>query len=719
MTTASRNLEGLAAALQPRSVAIIGASDNKKKVGGRPVDYLKRFGFQGVIYPVNPAREQVQDLKCYPDVGALPEAPDLAIIAVAGKAVAEAVRACAAKGVRNAIILSSGFGETGQDGLQQQAEIAVEAARAGMRIVGPNAQGLANFSNGAVCNFSTMFTQLPPQDGPVAIVSQSGATSAALYSMLRERGVGVRYVLATGNESDVSVPELTLTVASDPDIRLIILYTESIQNPEVLAQAAAVAREKGIPIIALKAGRTASGMAAAKSHTGALVNEDGVVDAFFQRHGIWRAADTASLVQTVDLYLKGRRHPGRNLVVISNSGSSCVMCADSADELKLPLATLAEQTRLEVSQALTSFAACSNPIDLTTALMGNTEVFGQVLSSLAKDPAADLFLISLPVAGDGYDLERIAADIVAFEEATGKTVVLTTTLQSALAQFKRCGIVAFKGERQALLALDQFTRHLALMARPLPTAKSAGAVRLPAGSAPFLNEAESLACLSQAGIPVIAHQVCYSAGDAVDAWRRLGCAVAVKACSEGLPHKSEYGLVHLNLGSEDSVRAAFEACRRGVEQLGVIWEGVIVARMERGRREFAVGAKIDPTFGPVIMVSDGGKYIEAMPDFCLLVPPFDAAEVKQAVAGLRVAPLLSGVRGESPMDLDALCEVVANVAALMASGKDEIASIDLNPVMVGSRGDGVVVADALIERAVCKTAPTFNPTYEIIEEIEK
>ena len=710
----------LSAALTPQSIAIIGASENKNKVGGRPVDYLQRFGYGGKIYPINPSREIVQGLRCYPDVASLPEAPDLAIIAVAGDAVALAVRACAPRGVGTALILSSGFGGTGEEGLQQQAEIAAHAARTGMRIVGPNSQGLANFSNGAVANFSTMFTQLPPQDGPVAIVSQSGATSAALYAQLRERGVGVRYVLATGNESDATVSELALAVAADPAIRLIVLYTESIQDPDVLAEAAALARKKGIPIIALKAGRSTSGIAAAKSHTGALVNEDGVVDAFFRCHAIWRATDLASIVQAAELYLRGQRRPGRNLVVISNSGSSCVMCADAADELGLPLAQLAQDTQEDVSKALTSFAACGNPIDLTTALLGNSEVFGRVLQSLAPDAAADLFLVSLPVAGAGYDLERMAQDAVAFEAATGKTIVVTASLQSALEPFRRRGIVTFGSERQALLALDQFTRHLALMQSPLAPARRAAAVALPAGNAPFLNEADSLALLSRRGIPVGTHHVCKSRDEALAAWRALAAPVAVKACSEGLPHKSEYGLVYLNMDSEAEVRNAFEACRTGMLKLGVAWEGVIVARMEGGRREFAIGAKTDPVFGPVIMVSDGGKYIEAIPDFCLLLPPFDAADVKAALRQLRVAPLFQGVRGEPPMDLDALCDAVAGVADLISAGRGEIASIDLNPVMLRQQGEGVVVVDALIERRLPASIPAVpeNPAIQATEEVE-
>jgi acyl-CoA synthetase (NDP forming) len=689
----------ISAALTPASVAIIGASENSNKVGGRPVDYLKRFGYSGAIYPVNPSREAVQGLRCYPNVASLPQVPDLAIIAVAGEGVAQAVSECAAMGVRTAIVLSSGFGETGEKGLLQQAEIAAEAARYGMRMIGPNSQGLANFSNGAVANFSTMFTQLPPKDGPVAIVSQSGATSAALYALLRQQDVGVRYVLATGNEADVTVSELALAAAEDDAIKLIILYMESVKDPEVLARAAALARHKGVPIVALKAGRSASGVAAAKSHTGALVNADDVVDAFFRRHGIWRADDLASIAQTAELYLKINRGQGRNLVVISNSGSSCVMCADMADKLELPLAALSAQTRTNVGEALASFATCDNPIDLTGALLGNTELFGRVLRGLRDDPAGDLFLISLPVAGAGYDLDRFANETAAFEAETGKIVVVTATLPSALAPFRQRGIVTFSSEQQALRALDQFTRHCAMLKTPQVSVAKGPAVALP-GTAQFLDEAKSLALLSQFDVPVVSFKTCHRAEEAIAALREMDGAVAVKACSEGLPHKSEYGLVYLNLTTESEVLDAFRACQKGMEELEVPWGGVIVARMERGRREVAIGGKFDPVFGPVIMISDGGKYIEAMPDFCLLVPPFNAADVRSAIKGLRMAPLFSGVRGERPMDLDALSQAVVNVASFMSASEGSIASIDLNPVMVRSEGEGVVVLDALIERCL-------------------
>src|SRR5215472_12412855 len=232
----------LRAALDPRSVAVIGASENPNKIGGRPIHYLGRFGFSGEIYPINPHRAELQGHKSYPDLDSLPEAPELAIVAVPGQAAVAAVKACAERGVKVAIVMASGFGETGADGLAEQRAM-VEAARAaGMRLVGPNTQGLANFGTGAIANFSTMFLESPPADGPVAIVSQSGAMSVVPYGLLRARGIGVRHTHATGNGGDVSLAELARVVIEDPAVRLMLLYLEAIPDPEILADVAQRAR---------------------------------------------------------------------------------------------------------------------------------------------------------------------------------------------------------------------------------------------------------------------------------------------------------------------------------------------------------------------------------------------------------------------------------------------------------------------------------------------
>lgn len=679
----------------PSSIAIIGASQDENKVGGRPVQYLQRFGYQGKIYPINPSRDHIQGLPAYASLAKLPETPDVAIVALAGASVMASVEECARQGVGLAIIMSSGFAEAGEHGKAQQRQLAEIAASTGMRLIGPNSQGIASFHNGAVANFSTMFTQLPPEDGPVAVISQSGATSAALYTLLREQHIGVRYVMATGNEADLTVSELAYSALKDPDLKVLVLYMESIKDPEMLIKAAGRARERGIPIIAIKAGRSEKGAIAAQSHTGALSGEDDVIDAFLRQHGIWRACDMNEIAQTLPLYLKGLAHIGRKLVVVSNSGSSCVMSADFADTLDLPLAELCVATQECVASTLASYATSTNPIDLTAALMGNSGLLEQVLDALKQDDEAQTLLVSLPVAGQGYDLDLMAEHIAAFEATSQRLVMVSSTLEAILEPFRHRGIATFKGELQALRGLNQITLHQALLQRPMARVQDAPSIILPASGEPFLSEADSLTALLAAGLPVVRHSVCYTPEEALTAWKTFRGPMVLKACSDKLPHKSEYGLVFLNLNSERSIRAAARQCEETMRAMELT-PAYVVSPMETGRWEMALGAKNDPSYGPVIMIGNGGKYIEAMPDYRLLIPPFSAADVRNAIEGLRIAPIFEGVRGEPPIAIKPLADMAIQLANLMLRNEDVIASVDLNPVLVDT--DKVLVLDALIER---------------------
>ena len=288
--------------LAPRSVAIIGASNEVNKVGGRPLHYLQSYGFKGPIYPVNPSRKEVQGIKAYPDLAALPEVPDLVVVVVPGDNAVAAIKDSAKRGVKAAICITSGFGETGDPaGVAKQNEMVAAARAAGMRMVGPNTQGLANFANGCVASFSTFFTTIRPKDAPIAVVSQSGAMSAIPIGLLNERGLGARYSLATGNDADVNVLEMATAAVSDPDIKLLLLYLEGIPRPDFLATLAETAHRNNVAIVALKSGRTAAGQRAAQSHTGALANEDRVVDAALKRAGIWRVQDIAGLISAAEL----------------------------------------------------------------------------------------------------------------------------------------------------------------------------------------------------------------------------------------------------------------------------------------------------------------------------------------------------------------------------------------------------------------------------------
>ncbi|WP_313084293.1 acetate--CoA ligase family protein [Pulveribacter sp.] len=694
----------LTSALDPRSVAIIGASDNIHKIGGRPIYYMQRHGFRGAIYPINPSRAEIQGHTSYASLAALPEVPDLALVVVGGDKTVAAVEECAARGVKSAVVIASGFGETGPEGLELQRHMVAKARAAGMRLYGPNTQGLANFGTGAIAGFSTMFIEVPPQDGPIGIVSQSGGMSAMAYGLLRGRGLGVRHVHATGNEADVTVGELALAVAHDPDVKLLLLYLESIANPEALAAAAAHARERDLPIIAIKAGRSAGGQKAASSHTGSLANEDRTVDAFFRHHGIWRVRDPHEQARAAQAYLKGWRPEGRRLVVISNSGASCVMGADAADDEGLPLAELAPETQRNVAAQLPGFATASNPIDITAALLSDSGLFGKVLPAVAQDPAADLFFINIPVAGAGYDVQAFARDAAAFETATGKPVAVAAWQESVAEPFRAQGIATFPNEGEALSVLAQVASHTELLRRPRTAWGALPEVRLSAGAQGFLNESDSLALLARHGVPIVPMHLCRSAQEARNAFEAIGSAPAVvKACSAEVPHKSEHGLVALGVTSAEQAGELYARFDAKMTEMGVARDGVIVAATRKGRHEFMVGARVDPVFGPVVVVGDGGKNVEALKDVAVLLPPFSQDEVLQALGTLRIAPLLDGVRGDPPLDVAALADIAVAVGRVIVGARGAIASVDLNPVMVGAAGEGAVVVDALVE---CGEAPT-------------
>lgn len=678
----------LHAALDPESIAIVGASDNPHKVGGRPLLYLKRYGYRGKIYPVNPARAEVQGLRAFPGIEHTPEAPELAVVAVAGDEAVRAVEACAARGVKVAVVMTSGFGETGEAGLQKQNRMVAAAKRTGMRLIGPNCQGLANFATGTVANFSTIFHELEGRDGPVAIVSQSGANSQAIYQLVRDKGLGVRHVHATGNEADVTVAELAAAVVADPGVRLVLLYMESIKDPGALAAAAEAARQRDLPIVALKAGRTARGQKAASSHTGALATEDKVVDAFFERHAIWRASDPHELVAAAELYARGHRPRGRRLVFISNSGASCVMAADYAEERDIPLAPVPGE---RLRAVLPAFAAVDNPIDVTGALLGNPRLFADVLPIVGDDGRGDLVLVGLPVAGAGYDVEGFARDLAAFESRYGRTAALAAPQPSVREPFMRAGVATFGREREAMDALVQVADHAALLRRPpAPPPRP-----FPLRSYQPLDEAASLALLAGAGIPVVEHRLCKHEPEVVAASKALGGPLVLKGCSRDIPHKSEAKLVSLQV---DDPVAEFHRLRRRIGELGAWFGGVIVARKAPKARELALGARLDAQFGPVVMVGDGGVYLEALKDFRLLLPPFTESDVIAKLGSLRVAPLLRGVRGEPACDVAAFARIAVRLGDAMLQWQGRVGAVDINPVAVFETG--AVALDALVESII-------------------
>jgi acyl-CoA synthetase (NDP forming) len=675
----------------PSSVAIIGASDDPNKVGGRPIHYMRKFGYAGRILPINPKRESVQGLRCYTDLAALDVIPQAAIIAVSGLAAVEAIKACARLGVATVVVMASGFAETGDSGRQLQNELVEFARLHGMRLIGPNAQGFANFANGAVLNFSTMFMEVPPADGPIAIVSQSGAASVMPYAMLREQGHGVRYLAATGNDADLGVSELTRLLVDDPHIRLILVYVETVSNPQLLAEAAQIARRNGTHIVLLKGGVSNKGAAAAASHTGAMVGEDGALDAFLEKHGIWRAHDIHELVNAAPLYLSGFAPGAGRTVVMSHSGAVGVLCADAAERVGLPLTELALPTTEHLKGLIPDFASAANPLDLTAALLGNGAMFPAVLKTLGDDPQADMFLIGIPVAGPGYDVPGLAQTTARFMQQTGKPVVMTAPQADVRAHFQQAGVPSFRNETDAVAALFQYARHCQWQGSPLPAPPAA----TPSTHIGLLDEAVSLQLLADAGVPVVEHLVCHDAESAARIAASFGGRVVIKGCAAQVPHKSEHGLVHLNLADPQAAQEAARLCLGALDKLGVPHGQLIVARSVKGLHEFMLGVVVDPLFGPLVVIGEGGTLVEIRQDSVSLIAPFTKEHALQAISRLHIAPVLKGVRGQPALDVDALAQAAVALGNFALQHQANLLSVDVNPVMV--LAEGVVAVDAVIE----------------------
>jgi acyl-CoA synthetase (NDP forming) len=404
------------------------------------------------------------------------------------------------------------------------------------------------------------------------------------------------------------------------------------------------------------------------------------------------------LVEATELYLKGWKPKGRRLVAISNSGAVCVMTADAATAVGMPMAKLADETDKKLKGILPSFATTTNPIDLTAALLSNSRLFGDILPVIAEDPAADAFLIGVPVAGPGYDVEAFARDAAAFGRQTGKPLVIAATQRSVADQFATEGSSVFPTETEAVTALHQFLAHRELMARTRKAIlASATRPRVPASSATtMLNEADSLALLAARGIPVVPHRLCRSRAEAIAAFETIGGPVVVKGCSADIAHKSELGLVKLGVRTREEAGEIWAQMEEIIRKHGARFDGVIIAAMAGGRREIMIGAHRDPVFGPVVAVGDGGKYVEIFRDTALLLPPFSKEDAREALGKLRIAPLFAGVRGEAAMDVDALCDVVVKIGELMLDSKAGVMSLDLNPVLLDSAGKGCVVVDAVV-----------------------
>jgi acyl-CoA synthetase (NDP forming) len=685
------------ALLRPRSVAILGASD-RSRWSRTAFDNLREGGFGGAVHLVNRRGGSVHGQAAAESIAALVEAPDLGLILLPAEAVAEAVRELGAAGARSAVILTSGFAELGDAGAAVQRDVAEAARRAGVRLLGPNSLGFINFADGV--HAWTTPVRAPTRREGVAIVSQSGATAYFLSTLAWRQDVGLSHVVATGNEADLDLAGVALSLLRHPATSSLALFVETLRDPAgflVLAEAALAARK---PLVVLKVGTSAVTAKSALAHTGALVGDDRVFDGICAQYGIVRARSVEELLTTADVM--GRAGPLRpgGLGIVSNSGGICEIAADSAGARGLALPELSPEAAAALRQTIPGFATPHNPLDLTGAI--TPEQCAAVVDIVAAQPALAAVLCPYyEVPTEDADMsERLsglhAALAAGLSRAPVPGFVTSYTATHLTPLSKR--IVAETGMPYlacgmdlAVTALAGATRWSARLRQPPATTRDAPS---PEAERPR-SEHAALRVLARHGVPVVPVALARDADQAVAAAAALEGEVVLKIASPDIGHKSDMGGVALGLRGTEAVRTAHDRLRAAATAHApeAVVEGVLVAPMRPRGIELFVGVTRDPQWGAVLAVGLGGVWVEVLKDVALRLLPVDAAEVRRMLESLRGAAMLAGQRGVPAADLGAVAAAIARIGDAALAFGPELAALDVNPLWV--RGDRVEALDAL------------------------
>jgi len=685
--------------LAPTSVAIIGASDDRARIGGRPLHYTHSAGFEGPIYPVNPKRDVIQGLKGYASIDDVPEAPDVAIIAVPAAHVIATVEACAAKGVKAVILFSAGFAEAGEAGAAEQDRLGGIADRTGMRILGPNCLGSYNSAIGFYATFSASFEDGYPTPGGIAIASQSGAYGSHLSIQAMRAGLPVRHWITTGNEGDVELAECIHWMVEAPDVSVIAAYAEGVRDGDGLLAAMEAARRAGRPIVFIKVGASEVGAQAAKSHTASLAGADAVYDAVLRQYGAYRAASAEEMLDVAQAVASGTLPLGRKLGIMTISGGAGIQMADAADEYGLEVSPMPEAAQKRITDVF-PFAAPANPVDITGNLYNQPELVPLGLETMLVDGGYDSILAFFTFGASARATTDLIFDTFADAKRRYPDRVLGVCIigSAELAQrYRDAGILVFDDATRAVRTVAALADLADGHRRPPPVQVVPASAPLPAGP---LGERQALEILGAAGIPVVETRLATDADGAAQAAAELGFPVVLKVASPDILHKSDIGGVVLGLEDEAAVRDAFEAitARVAAAQPEAAVEGVLVAPMHSGGIECIMGTSHDPVFGPVVMFGLGGIFVEVLEDVSFRRAPIDVGEAHSMIAETKGAKLLAGVRGAASADIDALADALAALSQFAAAHADAVESIDLNPVLVRDVGQGLVALDALIVR---------------------
>ncbi|MEJ8573016.1 acetate--CoA ligase family protein [Microbaculum marinum] len=679
------------------TVALIGASADPGKIGGRPMVLLKEH-FQGRVVPVNPKRDEVAGIPAVPDIGSLDATPDVAVLAVPGAAVEATVRDCLDAGVGRIVVYAAGFGEIDADGLAAQRRIAGMCADAGARLLGPNSLGYINFHTGLHATFSAALDNIWPKAGNVAIASQSGAVGTYIMALAAERGIGFSHFVATGNEADIDVADCIAWLAGDPLTEVIVAYLEGCGDGGRLKQALAAARAANKPVIAIKPGASDIGQAAVQSHTGAMAGSKRVFDAVLRHYGAWPATRIEEAVDIAYACSVAAVPSGPAATIVTPSGGVGIMLADACEAAGLALPAPPPATAAEI-RALLPLASTGNPVDTTAQVTADFRLFGKVLDIVADGTACPILLIFMAHMGKTpgvTDLLRPTLTDIAERHRDRLMVLITRAADDFRADMEAQGYLVFEDPTRAVgavAALRYFGRGQDVADDPLIEIAPVGRTDLDAAAREAVSAA---ALLRRIGVPDIATVAVSGEDEAVDAAGRAGFPVVLKIDSPDIAHKTEVGGVHLGLKDADAVRSAWRSMMARVTDAAPsarITGGIVSPMLGEGI-DTIVGARQDPDLGPVVMLGLGGIMAEALDDVVIAPAPIGMASARAMIGRLRAAAVLDGWRGAAPTDKDALARAICALGALVAANGEDIDSIEINPFRVFP--DGGAALDILV-----------------------
>ncbi len=683
---------------RPQSVAIVGASSDPLKIGGRPVAFLKQYDFQGAVYPINPKSEMIQDLPAFANIKDAPGEVDLAICAVPGPMVAQTMQDCADKGVKALVMFSSGFAEVSEAGAAAQQKLADQAAEAGIRMMGPNCMGVANFADGMIASFHPGYANQVSGRRNIGLVSQSGAFGGLSAMMAAERGMPYRYVLTTGNEADVEASDCLAFLAQEPDTDVIMLYLEGCRNGPKLIEALSLAQENQKKVVAIKLGRTDVGAAAASSHTAALAGTDAIFDALFKQYGVYRAGNIEEFYDVACAASHGLLPENDRIGLITVSGGVGVLMADDAASRGLDVAPLPDETQQKFKE-LVPFAGVRNPLDVTGQVLNDRTLFEQGIKlvldegdyggivcfqgSGGKNPdTADELIDTWRGIRESYPNRVIAVagqflpEIARAVEAMGFPVAAEPTHAT-----------------RAIAALHFFAeaRDRAVDGLEIPVAVDP----LPTGP---ISEVEAMDILYQAGIPAMEEYLVTNADEAAAAAIQIAQPVVMKVVSRQITHKSDVGGVRLDVDGGSEARRAFEKIIDSVQLYApeAEIEGCLIAPMAGDGVETILGITRDPIFGPAVMFGLGGIFVEVLEDVTFRLAPIDVLEAHRMIREIRAFKILEGVRGYPTADLEALAEAISALSIFAAMHREQIISVEANPFLVKAAGEGAAALDAVL-----------------------